>query len=177
MYAFSEAEWGREILKPFEFLVKTGKDGTFFLPQSLRDSSLIRGSLVRSQQPSERKRSFTILPGRADKCFLYCSEAFPFTQPPKSAARFPPGEGIGRRGGQPALARSRRSFRCCHSRDFPPSELKYPGDSAIIGLFRNPLTGIPVPGENTAIRPAGQRKPQTQSAPNRRSVHWKSFLP
>ena len=139
--------------------------------------SLIRGSLVRSQQPSERKRSFTILPGRADKCFLYCSEAFPFTQPPKSAARFPPGGRDWQKRGAACAGVFPASFRCCHSRDFPPSELKYPGDSAIIGLFRNPLTGIPVPGENTAIRPAGQRKPQTQSAPNRRSVHWKSFLP
>ena len=58
MYAVSEADWGRESLKAFAFLVNTGKDGTFSLPQSLRDSSLIRGSLVRSQQPSERKRSF-----------------------------------------------------------------------------------------------------------------------
>ena len=61
MYAVSEADWGRESLKAFAFLVNTGKDGTFSLPQSLRDSSLIRGSLVRSQQPSERKRSFTLL--------------------------------------------------------------------------------------------------------------------
>ena len=58
MYAVSEADWGRESLKAFAFLVNTGKDGTFSLPQSLRDSSLIRGSLVRSQQPSEHKRSF-----------------------------------------------------------------------------------------------------------------------
>ena len=56
--AVSEADWGRESLKAFAFLVNTGKDGTFSLPQSLRDSSLIRGSLVCSQQPSERKRSF-----------------------------------------------------------------------------------------------------------------------
>ena len=89
--------------------------------------------------------------------FLYCSEAFPFTQPPKSAARFPPGEGIGRRGGQPALARSRRSFRCCHSRDFPPSELKYPGDSAIIGLFWNPLTEIPVAGASEIVPSVNDR--------------------
>ncbi|MDY4582239.1 MAG: hypothetical protein SPD81_05235, partial [Candidatus Faecousia sp.] len=57
--AVSEADWGRESLKAFAFLVNTGKDGTCSLPQSLRDSSLIRGSLVRSQQPSERKRSFS----------------------------------------------------------------------------------------------------------------------
>ena len=53
MYAVSEADWGRESLKAFAFLVNTGKDGTFSLPQSLRDSSLIRGSLVRSQQPTK----------------------------------------------------------------------------------------------------------------------------
>ncbi|MDY4582560.1 MAG: hypothetical protein SPD81_06870, partial [Candidatus Faecousia sp.] len=53
------ADWGRESLKAFAFLVNTGKDGTFSLPQSLRDSSLIRGSLVRSQQPTKHKRSFT----------------------------------------------------------------------------------------------------------------------
>ena len=67
MYAVSEADWGRESLKAFAFLVNTGEDGTFSLPQSLRDSSLIRGSLVRSQQPSERKRSFTIPPAQPDK--------------------------------------------------------------------------------------------------------------
>ena len=55
--AVSEADWGRESLKAFTSLENTGKDGTFSLPQSLRDSSLIRGSLVRLQQPSERKRS------------------------------------------------------------------------------------------------------------------------
>ena len=66
MYAVSEADWGRENLKAFAFLVNTGKDGTFSLPQSLRDSSLIRGSLVRSQQPSERKQSFAGFLGKAD---------------------------------------------------------------------------------------------------------------
>ena len=45
-WAGSEADWRRERLKPFEFFVNTVKDGTFSLPQSFRDSSLIRGSLV-----------------------------------------------------------------------------------------------------------------------------------
>ena len=51
--AVSEADWGRESLKAFALLVNTGKDGTCSLPQSLRDSSLIRGSLVGAQQPTK----------------------------------------------------------------------------------------------------------------------------